>query len=53
MRESRYLRALSLAAAGNRAAAIKELEAVESDDPEYAGYRLLIRQWRAAGIKPE
>jgi len=53
MRESLYLLALSLAAAGDRAAAIKELEAVESDDPEYAGYRLLIRQWRAAGVNAE
>jgi hypothetical protein len=53
MRESRYLLALSLAAAGDRAAAIKELEAVEPDDPEYTGYRLLIRQWREAGVNPD
>jgi TolA-binding protein len=53
MRESLYLRALSLAATGDRAAAIKELEAVEADDPEYAGYRLLIRQWRTAEVKAE
>jgi Flp pilus assembly protein TadD len=53
MRESRYLRALSLAATGDHAAAIRELEAVEPDDPEYAGYRLLIRQWREAGVKPD
>jgi len=53
MRESLYLRALSLAAAGDRAAAIKELEAVEPDDPEYAGYRLLIRQWREAGVESD
>jgi hypothetical protein len=53
MRESLYLRALSLAATGDLAAAIKELEAVEPDDPEYTGYRLLIRQWRAAGVNSE
>jgi hypothetical protein len=46
MRESRYLLALSRAASGDRAAAIRELEAVEPDDPEYAGYRVLIRRWQ-------
>ena len=46
-RESRYLLALSQAATGDYPSAIKELEAVDRDDPEYAGYRLLIRQWQA------
>src|SRR5262249_25606511 len=48
VRESRYLLALRLAAAGDRAAAIRELESVEPDDSEYPGYRLLIRQWQNA-----
>jgi hypothetical protein len=47
-RESRYILALSLAASGNREAAIRELEGVEPDDPEYFGYRCLIGQWREA-----
>jgi hypothetical protein len=47
-RESRYLLALSLAATGDRAGAIRLLQPLESDDPEYTGYRLLIRQWQAA-----
>lgn len=47
-RESRYLLAVSNAAAGNFQAAIAELKAVEPDDVEYAGYRLLICQWQAA-----
>lgn len=45
-RESRYLLALSLAAAGKKAEATRTLEAVEPDDPAYAGFRLLIRQWQ-------
>jgi hypothetical protein len=48
MRESRYLLALSLAAAGDYATAVKELESVESDDPEYLGYRYRIREWQGA-----
>jgi hypothetical protein len=48
MRESRYLLALSRAATGDYSAAIRELEAVEPEDPEYAGYRFLIRRWRTA-----
>jgi hypothetical protein len=51
-RESRYLLALSLAATDDRAGAIRLLQPVDSDDPEYTGYRLLIRQWQAAGKKP-
>jgi hypothetical protein len=51
-RESRYLLALSLAATGDRAAAIRLLQPVDSDDPEYTGYRLLIRQWQAAKKPP-
>jgi hypothetical protein len=47
-RESRYLLAVSQAADGNYPAAIAELETVEPDDLEYAGYRHLIRQWQAA-----
>lgn len=47
-RQVRYLLALSYLAAGDRAAAIKELEEVDSKDPEYAGYQLLIRQWKTA-----
>ncbi len=47
-RESRYLSAISQAADGNYPAAIAELEAVDSDDLEYAGYQHLIRQWQAA-----
>jgi hypothetical protein len=46
-RESRYLLALSLAANGDRPAAIRELEGVPADDPEYLGYQYLIRRWRA------
>lgn len=45
-RESRYLLALSRAASGDRSSAIEVLSAVEPDDPEYAGYQLLIRQWQ-------
>jgi len=48
LRESRYLLALSLAAAGDYAGAIAQLEPVPPDDLEYAGNRLLIRQWQAA-----
>ncbi|MGE5191103.1 MAG: tetratricopeptide repeat protein [Deltaproteobacteria bacterium] len=51
MRESRYLLALSLAAAGDHAAAVKELETIEPDDPEYLGYRFLIRQWKNPDAK--
>ncbi len=51
-RESRYLLALSLAATGDRAGAVGLLEPVDSDDPEYTGYRLLIRQWQAAKKTP-
>jgi len=47
-RESRYLLALSLAATGDHAAAVRELQEVEPDDLEYFGYRFLIRQWQAA-----
>jgi hypothetical protein len=47
IRESRYLLARSLAAAGDAAAAIAELEPVKNDDLEYLGYRWLIRQWQA------
>jgi hypothetical protein len=52
MRESRYLLALSLAATGDRAAAARELEAVDPDDSEYLGYRFLIRQWQDPGTRP-
>jgi tetratricopeptide (TPR) repeat protein len=45
-RESRYLLALSLAAEGDTAAAIAQLEPVPPDDPEYLGDRWLIRQWQ-------
>ena len=41
-RESRYLLALSLAANGDRPAAVRELEHVGPDDPEYLGCRFLI-----------
>jgi hypothetical protein len=51
MREARYLLALSRAALGDHVAAIHELQAVEPDDPEYAGYRLLIRQWQNSDTK--
>ena len=51
-RESRYLLALSHAAAGELAAAIAELEPVAPDDLEYFGYRWLIRQWQAAANSP-
>jgi hypothetical protein len=47
-RESRYLLALSLAATGDHAAAIRELQSVEPDDLEYFGCRFLIRRWQAA-----
>jgi hypothetical protein len=47
-RESRYLLAISHAADGNYPAAIAELEPVEPDDLEYAGYQYLIRQWQSA-----
>jgi hypothetical protein len=47
-RESRYLLAVSQAAAGEPAAAIAELDKVAPDDLEYLGYRRLIRQWQAA-----
>jgi len=47
-RQVRYLLALSYAAAGDQAGAIKELEGADANDPEYAGYQLLIRQWKAA-----
>jgi len=47
VRESRYLLALSLAAAGDPAAAIAELEPVAPDDLEYLGYRWLIRRWQS------
>jgi hypothetical protein len=50
-RESRYLLALSYAGAGDTAAAIVELEPVAPDDPEYLGYRWLIRQWQAAASR--
>jgi hypothetical protein len=48
VRESRYLLALSLAKAGDPAAAIAELETVAPDDLEYLGYRWLIRHWQTA-----
>ena len=50
-RESRYLLAVSQAAAGDPAAAITILEPVAPDDPEYLGYRWLIRQWEAVAKK--
>lgn len=46
-RESRSMLAQSLAATGDYAAAIGELDPVEPDDLEYAGYRYLIRRWQA------
>jgi hypothetical protein len=46
-RESRYLLALSLAANGDRPAAVRELEHVGPDDPEYLGCRFLIGRWRS------
>jgi hypothetical protein len=47
-RDARYLLALSHAALGDKAAAATTLEAAEPDEPEYAGYRLLIRRWKAS-----
>jgi len=54
-REARSLRALSLAAAGDKPAAVRALQSVEPDDLEYAGCRLLIRRWQsqAEGAKAQ
>jgi TolA-binding protein len=51
MRESRYLLAQCRAALADYDAAIRELDAVEPDDPEYAAYRFLIRRWQALSAK--
>jgi hypothetical protein len=48
LRQCRYLMALSLAAQEDYQGAVDELEAVAADDPEYAGYQWLIRQWQHA-----
>lgn len=46
-RESRYLLAQTYAALKDFPAAIGELDAVKPNDPEYGGYRWLIRTWGA------
>lgn len=47
-RECRYLLALCYAGQQKFDEAIKELSGAEVDDPEFAGYDILMRRWRAA-----